>query len=142
VGTCSTQAVTYLQQAIGTGSVAATNSGVWVSVRYGMLGGAFELSANGLQEIAPPPSEAVGNPGTYDQIMGIGTSVSEGTLWLTSNAQMATLTCADPTTGAVRASEETPVPVFLAIASGPLLYAVTASGQVVVIIPPAKCFAE
>ena len=37
--------------------------------------------------------------------MGIGSSISEGTLWLTSNAQTATLTCADPTTGAVRASE-------------------------------------
>ncbi len=128
-----------LEQALHAGSVAATNSGVWVSVRSGMAGDAFELSAHGLNVIAPPPSK--GGPfGTYDQIMGVGSSISEQTLWLTSEAQVANLTCADPTTGALRASESTPVPVFAPIASGHTLYAVTGLGAVVVITPPAKCF--
>ena len=131
----------YLEQAIGTGSVSATNSGVWISVRYGMAGGAFELSDNSLSEIASPPSR-VETFGTYDQIMGVGSSVSEGTLWLTNLGpnDTGTLTCADPTTGAVRASEQAVVAVFAPIAQGQLLYAVTASGGVVVITPPAKCF--
>jgi hypothetical protein len=130
----------YLVLAVGTGSIAATNSGVWVSVRYGMAGGAFELSAHGLSLIAPPPSKP-GTFGTYDQFMGIGSGVSEQTLWLTSNAQIPTLTCADPATGAVRASEPTPVAVFAPIASGTRLYALASPGAIVVIAPPAKCFA-
>lgn len=128
----------YLALAISQEPVAATNSGVWISVRYGMAGPAFELSAHGLTMIAPPPSKG-GAFGTYDQIMGIGSSVSAGTLWLTSNAETATLTCADPTSGAIRASESTSVTVEAPIASGSLLYAV-ASGGVVVITPPEKCF--
>jgi hypothetical protein len=130
----------YLVRAVGTGSTAATNSGVWVSVRYGMAGGAFELSAHGLALIAPPPSKAE-TFGTYDQFMGIGSGVSEQTLWLTSNAHIPTLSCADPTTGAVRASEPTPVAVFAPIASGTRLYALASPGAIVVITPPAKCFA-
>jgi hypothetical protein len=129
----------YLVLAVGTGSIAATNSGVWVSVRYGMAGGAFELSAHGLRLVAPPPSKA-GTFGTYDQIMGVGSGVSEQTLWLTSNAETPTLTCADPTTGALRASEPTPVAVFAPIASGTRLYALAPPEAVVVIAPPAKCF--
>ncbi len=129
----------YLEQAIAAGSVAATNGGVWISVRYGMTGGTFELSAEGLNEIAPPPS--IGETfGTYDQIMGVGSSVSEGALWLTTNANPSTLTCADPTTGSIRARESTSVAVFAPIAAGPLLYAVASLGGVVVTTPPAKCF--
>lgn len=125
--------------AVSAGSVAATNSGVWVSIRTGMAGSAFELSAHGLSQIAPPPSKG-GSFGTYTQIMGIGSSISEQTLWLTNYGGPSTLTCADPTTGAVRASEPTSVAVFAPIASGNQVYAVTASGSVLVITPPAKCF--
>jgi outer membrane protein assembly factor BamB len=126
--------------AIGPGSVAATSSGVWVSIRTGMAGGAFELSAQSLSPIAPPPSKS-GTFGTYEQFMGVGSSISEDTLWLTSDAQDGgNLTCADPTTGAVRASETTSVPVSAPIAIGTTLYAVASSGEVVVITPPAKCF--
>ena len=71
---------------------------------------------------------------------GVYSSVSEQTLWLTSESQVADLTSANPTTGAIRASESTPEEVFAPVASGHRLYAVTTSGQVVVITPPAKCF--
>lgn len=130
----------YLRLAVGSGSVAATNSGVWISVRYGMAGPAFELSADGLNMIAPPSSEGVGHPGIYYQIMGVASSVSEGVLWLTSNDQSPTLTCADPTSGAVRTSEVTSNAVFSPVASGSLLYAITGLGKVVVIDPPTQCF--
>ena len=124
------------QGAIVPGTVAATNGGVWVSARGGNAGGAFELSATGLNEIAPPASEGQGF-GTFDQIMGVGSSISERTLWLTSLAA-SSLTCADPATGAVRASESSQV--FTPIARGQQLYAVVWPGTVVVITPPAKCF--
>ena len=90
------------------GGVAATDGGVWVSFPTGHAGEAFELSAKSLKQIAPPAN----NPGvppstpTY-QFGGVGASVSEGTLWVTSSprATPESLTCADPATGAVRASE-------------------------------------
>ena len=75
----------YLTDALTAGSVAATTGGVWVSVRYGMAGPAFELSSSTLEMIAPPPPQQQ-CCGTYWQIMGVGSGVSDGTLWL-SNAQ-------------------------------------------------------
>ena len=54
----------YLYLAISQEPVAATNSGVWISVRYGMAGETFELSAHGLTVIAPPPSRAEGSEPT------------------------------------------------------------------------------
>jgi ligand-binding sensor domain-containing protein len=125
------------------GTVAATNSGVWLSARSGMAGGTVELSASGLTEIAPTPAERLGF-GTYDQIGGVWASVSEQTLWLTNESGRANLTCANPTTGAVRASGSTPVPVSAPIADGQKLYAIASSNgvdeNVVVITPPAGCF--
>jgi len=129
-------------QSIGPGTVAATAGGVWVSARTGMAGDAVELSATGLKQVAPPASESRGF-GTFDQIMGVWSSVSEQTLWLTSTTD---LTCADPATGAVRASETTPSTVSAPAASGQKLYAIASANgvidDVVVITPPAKCFAS
>ncbi len=127
----------YLAAAISVETVAATTGGVWISVRYGMAGPAFELSSHNLEMIAPPPQRGFG---TYDQFMGVASSVSEGTLWLSNEGgQTSTLVCADPTTGAVRARDVTPT-FAVGYATGERFYAVTASGQVVVIAPPAKCF--
>jgi hypothetical protein len=126
--------------AVGTARVAATTGGVWVSLRSGMAGGAAELSATGLTRIAPPASESRGF-GTFDAMGGVESGVSEKTLWL---AQITSLTCADPRTGAIRASEPTPMDIIAPVASGNLLYAFASSGgvsgSVVVITPPAKCF--
>jgi hypothetical protein len=124
--------------------VAATTGGVWVSSRGGMAGGVVELSASTLKRIAPPAATDQGL-GTFDAMGGVGSSVSEGTLWLTGRGvgDIPNLTCADPTTGAVRASES---PVFVSppVASGHLLYTVESLddgvGEVIIITPPAKCF--
>ncbi|MGO9343598.1 MAG: hypothetical protein ACLP6E_13940 [Acidimicrobiales bacterium] len=130
-------------EAVGPPAVAATTGGVWVSQRSGMAGGAVELSANTLQPIAPPASKRQGF-GTFDAIGGVGSSVSEGTLWLTKVSQAADLVCADPRTGAIRASELTTLGPFAPVASGHSLYALTSPvgnvNDVVVITPPAKCF--
>jgi hypothetical protein len=130
------------QDAISVGTVAATSGGVWVSYRTGMLGSSLELSANGLRLIFPPPDVDPCSHTKYCDIMGVWASVSDGTVWLTNLGpnNSGTLTCADSTTGAVPASEETGVAVVGPIASGQLLYAVTLSGGVVVITPPAACF--
>src|ERR1700722_18770796 len=47
-----------LQDAVSPGTVAATNGGVWVTLRTGNYGRAFELSANQLSAIAPPSNVA------------------------------------------------------------------------------------
>ncbi|HLG66508.1 MAG TPA: hypothetical protein VKV36_01390 [Acidimicrobiales bacterium] len=126
------------EDAVAAGTVAATDGGVWVSYRSGMAGGAQELSSADLATIAPPPGS--GNSfGTFAQIMGVWSSVSDGVLWLTSATG---LTCADPATGAVRASEALAGSDGLSdpIASGGLLYAVPSSGGVVAMTPPKACF--
>jgi len=124
------------QFAVGDGTVAATNGGVWVSYRSGMAGSAQELSSSDLHKIAPP-TDPTGPFDTFDQIMGVGSGVSEGVLWLTSTNS---LTCADPRTGRVRADES--ANVSLPVAAGHQLYAVPApSGGITAITPPTACFA-
>ena len=72
------------------------------------------------------------------EISGVETGVSEGTLWL-SNAKA--LTCANPTTGAVLASDSIPAQerVSDAIASDRTLYAFD-NADLLAITPPANCF--
>jgi outer membrane protein assembly factor BamB len=122
------------QFSVGAGAVSATNGGVWVSYRTGMAGPALELSSEDLSKIAPP-NDLRGSFGGFDQIMGVGSDVSEGVLWLTSIGE---ITCADPRTSVVRVSET--VSVSDPIAVGGLLYALPPSGGVVVITPPKTCF--
>jgi len=118
--------------------VAATDSGVWVSYETGLEGRAFELSAAGLKQIAGGSAQGGGKLGTYFQTMGVLPSVSEETLWLSSTAG---LTCADPTSGEVRAVNRIPAQerVYGAIASGRFLYAVEGK-SLILLTPPAKCF--
>jgi hypothetical protein len=117
--------------------VAATYGGVWVSFRTGMAGQAIELSATRLTQIAPPLNPRGSTFDTYGQDGGVSASVSKGVLWVTAKADNGVLTCADPATGAVRASES--VQVSDPIASGPLLYAFE-DNDLVTITPPAACF--
>ena len=128
-----------LQDAVSPGTVAATNGGVWVTLRTGNYGRAFELSANQLSAIAPPSNVAT-TQGTYDQIGGVEASISEGTLWLISSNEgdVGSLTCADPASGAVRANESAEVED--PIARGRLLYAFERM-DLVAITPPAECVA-
>jgi len=81
--------------------VADTKGGVWVSFRTGMAGPALELSSKDLSQIAPP-NNPNGPFGNFDQMMGVGSGVSDGTLWLTSVTGLA---CADPSTSVIRASD-------------------------------------
>jgi len=122
------------QQAVAAGTVGPTDGGVWVSYRTGMAGPALELSSNDLSKIAPPNNKS-GPFGTFDQIMGVGSGVSEGVLWLTSSGEV---TCADPGTSVVRASEA--ATLSDPVASGGLLYALPPTGGVVAITPPRTCF--
>ncbi len=139
-------------------TVAATTGGVWVSLRSGNAvgvaqwsgggGSEFELSAKSLQLVAPQVSE-LQRFGAFLAVGGVESGVSERTLWLTGlgSGDNPTLTCANPATGAVEATESTNVGSFGFIASGHSLYAVTSPTwgvnpphSVVVITPPAKCF--
>jgi hypothetical protein len=123
-----------LVQGVGAGTVAAAQSGVWVSVRSGMAGSATELADRNLAMTAPP-SEPTAPFNTFYQIMGVGSGVSEGVLWLTS---LQDLTCGNPITGEVRSTEW--VDVYDPIAGGGVLYAAAPSGGVVAITPPSECF--
>ena len=122
---------------IGPGTVAATAGGVWVSVRTGMQGRAFELSSDGLKVVAPINQ---GFP-IFEQTMGVWSGVSEGVLWLSS---ISDLTCADPNRGAIRASEPAQSDAIEAegpvVASGHVLYAQATAGGVAAITPPAACW--
>jgi len=123
---------------VGPGTVAATVGGVWVSVRTGNAGGAYEMSSAGLKVVSPTPQGF----GVYDQIMGVASGVSEGVLWLSS---LSALTCADPNHGAIRASETIQGEAIEAeglVASDHVLYAKAPAGGVVAITPPAACWAS
>ena len=120
------------------GTVAATIGGVWVSERTGNAGGAYKLSSDGLKVVSPVQQGF----GTFYQIMGVGSGVSEGVLWLTS---LSGLTCADPNHGAIRASETIQSEVIEVegpVASDHVLYAEAPAGGVVAITPPAACWAS
>ena len=124
------------QLALAAGTVAATNGGVWVSYRSGMAGSPQELSSKDLSRVAPPINTK--HPfDTFFQMMGVSSAVSEGVLWLTS---LLDLSCVDPVTSAVRASEAAGVSDPTAL--GGQLYARPSSGGVVVITPPRACFGK
>ncbi len=124
----------YQRGAIAGGTVAATEGGVWVSFRTGMAGPALELSSADLSTIVRPGQH--NGLGPFDQIMGVGSGVSEGVLWLSA---VTSLACTDPGSGVIRATE--PTDVFDPIASGGRLYALSRPEAVVVITPPPACFA-
>jgi hypothetical protein len=117
---------------VGYSTVAATGGGVWVSVRTGNAGVAYELSSDGLKVVSPTNQGF----GTYEQAGGVASGVSEGVLWLTSFSE---LTCADPNHGALRASEA--VDLNGPVANDHVVYAVAPAGGVVAITPPATCWA-
>lgn len=119
--------------AIAGGGLAATPGGVWITYRSGMLGQAERLDAASLARTAPS-AEALTTPdSTYDETMGVVVSVSEGVAWVSA---VHSLTCADPTTAAVRAAESAQVD---GESAGRQLYAATTTG-LAVIDPPALCY--
>ncbi|HXQ62540.1 MAG TPA: hypothetical protein VN796_09415 [Acidimicrobiales bacterium] len=123
----------YQRGAIAGGTVAATNGGVWVSYRTGMAGPALELSSRDLSIIVNPSRP--NGLGPFDQMMGVGSGVSDGVLWLTA---LNSLACTDPGSGVLRATE--PAEVSDPVAGGGNLYALSAAGEVVIITPPPACF--
>jgi hypothetical protein len=120
--------------AVGGGTVAATYGGVWVSYRTGMAGPALELSSRNLSIISPIQRNGFG---PFDQIMGVGSAVSDGTLWLTSALSLA---CVDPGTSDIWAAEE--AELSNPVASAGRLYALSVADGVVVVTPPPACFAS
>lgn len=116
--------------------VAATATGVWVGYRTGMSGAAELLSSQSLTHIEPPPSY----PGQtelspFDQVGGVDVSVSDGALWLSGQSS---LSCADPRTSAVGATETVSSPPVVVAGDG-VLYGSDA-GALDIISPPAICF--
>ena len=122
-------------------TVAAADGGVWVSYLSESdvtppTGAVFELSADGLHQIAAGVTDTSAYS-TYHQSSSIQINVSDGALWLTILATTERVSCANPTTGVVEASQH--ALLFNLVASGRLLYASTASA-VVAVTPPAACF--
>lgn len=114
--------------------VAATEGGVWVGYTTGLRGGAELLSSQTLTRIEPlaAPGETAG---AFDRIGGVAVSVSDGALWLSGQSS---LSCVDPRTAAVGASETVTSPPTVIADSG-VLYASDA-GAIDVVSPPAACF--
>ncbi|HLI57151.1 MAG TPA: hypothetical protein VKY26_09005 [Actinomycetota bacterium] len=122
--------------AVAGAEVAATDAGVWTSYRSGMAGQA-ELLARSTLHYAEPPQQITseGPFTTYNEMGGVGISVSEGVLWVTSASS---LTCADPTTSAVRATD-TVDSSWGFVSANHALFGSSASG-LSIISPPAACF--
>ncbi|MCL2394046.1 MAG: hypothetical protein FWC87_05085 [Acidimicrobiaceae bacterium] len=123
---------------------AAGTAGVWASWRGGMVGTTQLLAAAGLRVQPAPkgsrlPWLATRNPSTdvYTQTMGTSVSTSAGVLWLIGDS---TVSCADPGTGVVHATEPNPTDFPLSVAAiGSHLYASGVSDRLLEITPPAAC---
>jgi hypothetical protein len=85
-------------QGLGGVHVAAAPDGVWVSYATGMMGAVGHLRARDLQPL-PTAGERHSN--------GVGVFLADGVLW-TTDGMTGLLTCADPATGATRASTAMP----------------------------------
>jgi hypothetical protein len=116
-------------EAVAAGTAAATSGGVWLSYRSGMAGGAFELSSANFTVLSHS-----GGFGVLEEMGGVGSAVSDGVLWLTSDKG---LTCADPSGGKPRAREA--IQVRDPVAHGHVLYAAGDAG-ILEITPPSSCW--
>lgn len=122
--------------AVAGGQVSASTAGVWVSYGTGMLGSAVELRSSDLAEMVPPNGATPTLATPFAAAMGFATSISGGVLWLYGTQD---LSCANPVTGHVRATEpvntgvEGPVVAFRGA-----LYVATSNGLAVV-APPSAC---
>lgn len=85
-------------QGLGGVQVAAATDGVWVSFATGMMGAVGHLRARDLQPL-PTVAERHSN--------GVRVFVADGVLW-TTDGMAGRLVCADPATGAIRASTAMP----------------------------------
>jgi len=118
--------------------VSATIGAVWTSALTAPAAYAKELSARTLRPIA---EFTVKKTGPYYPLAGISPSVSGGALWLENSARYpaTTLTCANPSSGAIRAQEKTTAGYTSLIADNGLVYAL-AGQNLVVLTPPVACF--
>lgn len=143
------QASRAIPQAIAGAAVVASSTGVWVSYRGGMQGSTHLLESGSLADGPEPPGAQPDGPDSnlYGGTMGSSATISGGVLWVT---RIAHLTCADPGSGAVRATEALPGIMFIGepVAIGHELFAegTDAAGQmfgsVQVITPPSACWSS
>ena len=115
--------------------LSASDSGVWASYRTGMAGGSALYAAADLQRVGPSWGP---DPDTslFYRIMGTSATVVDGTAWVSSDGS---LTCADAVTGAVRATERTPLDLapYILGEGGGQLFGVTDNGLYGVTAPEA-----
>lgn len=110
---------------IAANALAGVPGGVWISFATGLLGSAVRLSSSNLRQTA---GLGLRPPGTNSTDV----SVAGGILWV-SDEMIGRLSCADPTTGASRASMTVPQRIFAGSLSnvvdfGARLYVGTGSG--------------
>ncbi|HYS30173.1 MAG TPA: hypothetical protein VEQ12_11850 [Candidatus Limnocylindria bacterium] len=85
-------------QGLGGVQVAAATDGVWVSFATGMMGAVAHLRARDLQSVPTVPER---------HSNGVRVFLADGVLW-TTDGMTGRLACADPATGAIRASTAMP----------------------------------
>ena len=128
-------------EGLGAGVSSATDEGVWIGVRTGMAGYAALLSASTLKTIAPENQKGIFN--TYHQIMGVEAWVAGGVLWVSSlsppSSSAMSLSCANPDTGVVRASEVSPTNYGITAVVNGVAYGFDGS-DLLAIVPPSACF--
>lgn len=152
VGTGKLVAANTIPDVAGGAQLSATADGVWVSFGTGMQSRAAKLSEAGLKEEVPAngqlfSGDPVANPVNNWAAPGGGpqTTVSGNALWITparsTSALDNVLACADPSTGAIRASDTNPADASLA--AQPVIYnskLYLPGGQgIAVIDPPSAC---
>ena len=134
------QATRPIPQATSGIDLGASSTGVWASYRSGTGASSVLLAANSLAPQALPDASLFSGPGDTTA------TVSGGVLWVSGSQH---LICADPGTGAIRATESRPGvgPVSGPVALGRLLYvaALPASSRepaasISVVSPPAACW--
>ncbi|HLI55915.1 MAG TPA: hypothetical protein VKY26_02665 [Actinomycetota bacterium] len=136
-----------LPSAIAGAQVVGSSTGVWVSYRGGMMGSTFLLEAGTLAD-GPVPSGAGSrdsDSNLYGGMMGSWATIDGGVLWIT---RIGHFTCADPRTGAVRATETLTKTTGIAalVVLGHELLAIAQNGNgsssttIDVITPPSACW--
>jgi len=122
-------------RSLGGPHVAAASDGVWVSYATGTMGAAEHRSASNLSALPIAPSQN-GSGTTIRGSNGIHVMVGGGAVWLV-DIMAQQVTCADPTTGAARAtSNQSLVETLVADSAGAYLGDNTG---IAALQPPASC---
>ena len=132
--------------AIAGSTLTASPAGVWASYRTGMDAAITLYGAGSMTVIGPPsngsplgsgPQGSESGPDFYGPMFATAT-VADGVLWTTT---FTNLTCADPDTGAIRATEpDADGNLNVVAVAGGHVYAVnTSENQLSWLTPPAAC---